>query len=164
MATLRSHLVRGALAGAVGTTALNAATYLDMALRGRSASSTPEQSVERGAKLLGVTIPGDEDERTARESALGPLLGAAVGVGAGVVLGGIRATGWPRGRGATLALTWVLGMLAGNGPMTALGVTDPRNWAAKDWAADIVPHLAYALAATACLDAFDTVEPVGYDR
>jgi hypothetical protein len=34
-------------------------------------------------------------------------------------------------------------MAAGDGPMTALGVTDPRTWAATDWISDVVPHLAY---------------------
>jgi hypothetical protein len=160
MTALRTALARGALAGAVGTTALNAATYLDMAVRGRPASSTPEQTVQKGAELLGVTIPGEQEQRQARESALGPLLGSAAGVTAGLLLGGMRAAGWPRGRGGTLSTAWLLAMLVGNGPMTALRVTDPRTWAAKDWVADIAPHFAYALAAAACLDAFDAAEPV----
>jgi hypothetical protein len=46
-------------------------------------------------------------------------------------------------------------MLVGNGPMTALGVTDPRTWRAADWAADILPHLAYAVAAGATLETFE---------
>lgn len=46
-------------------------------------------------------------------------------------------------------------MLAGNAPMIVLGVTDPRTWPASSWVADVVPHFAYALAATATLDAFD---------
>lgn len=36
-------------------------------------------------------------------------------------------------------------MLGANGPMAGLGVTDPRSWSAGDWAADVVPHLAYGL-------------------
>ena len=39
-------LIRGALAGAAGTTALNAAGYADMAWRGRPSSSTPKQAAE----------------------------------------------------------------------------------------------------------------------
>ena len=39
-------ILRGAAAGAAGTTALNVVTYLDMAIRGRPASDTPERSVE----------------------------------------------------------------------------------------------------------------------
>ena len=38
-------MLRGAAAGAAGTTALNVVTYLDMAVRGRPASSTPERTV-----------------------------------------------------------------------------------------------------------------------
>ncbi|HEV7623003.1 MAG TPA: hypothetical protein VGO26_02625 [Amnibacterium sp.] len=40
----------GSAAGADGTTALNAVAYLDMVLRARPASSTPETSVERLAE------------------------------------------------------------------------------------------------------------------
>lgn len=155
MTSFRLHLARGAAAGAVGTTALNAATFLDMVLRGRPASSTPEQVVERGADLLGASVPGDETEQQARRSGLGSLLGAGAGVAAGVALGALRAGGLAQGRGATLTAAWVLAMIAGNGPMTVLGVTDPRTWAPGDWVADVVPHLAYAAAATATLAAFD---------
>ncbi len=155
MTSLRRSLLRGTIAGAVGTTALNAATYVDMAARGRPASSTPEQTVERGAELLGVQIPGDADARRARESALGPLLGFAAGVAAGLLLGAMRGAGWPRGRAATFGVASVLAMIAGNGPMTVLGVTDPRTWSTSEWVADIVPHLTYAVAATATLEAFE---------
>ena len=29
--------------------------------------------------------------------------------------------------------------------MTALGITDVRDWTAKDWITDVVPHLAYGV-------------------
>ncbi len=141
----------GLVAGAVGTTALNAATYADMVVRARPASSTPEATVERGAELLGMTIPGDEETRKARESGLGPLLGTAAGLGAGVALNALLSTGRPRSLNGTLGVAWLLAMAAGNGPMTVLGVTDPRTWSLTDWVADIVPHAAYAAAATAAL-------------
>lgn len=35
--------------------------------------------------------------------------------------------------------------------MTVLGVTDPRTWRPVDWAADIIPHLAYAVVAAATI-------------
>ena len=41
-----SALLRGALAGAAGTTALNAVTYLDIAVRARPASETPQRAVK----------------------------------------------------------------------------------------------------------------------
>jgi hypothetical protein len=46
-------------------------------------------------------------------------------------------------------------MLAGNAPMTVLGVTDARTWRAADWAADIAPHLSDAVAAAGTLKAFE---------
>ena len=48
-------IARGALAGAAGTTALNAATYLDMALRGRPASDSTEQLVEKTSEWRRLT-------------------------------------------------------------------------------------------------------------
>jgi hypothetical protein len=154
MASLTRNVWWGALAGAAGTTALNAATYLDMAARGRPASSTPQQTIERGAALLGASLPRDEQKKEAVESGLGALLGALAGVGAGAALGGMRGlTGHPRTKAGTIATAWALAMMVGNGPMTVLGVTDPRRWTPADWAADLLPHLAYAGAAGVTLDA-----------
>ena len=154
MTSLTKNLVRGVIAGAAGTTALNAVTYLDMAVRARPASSTPQQTVERAAALVGAPLPQDEESKEAVESGLGSLLGILAGVGAGVVLAGVRGvTGHPRSRLGTLVTAWALAMIAGNGPMTALGVTDPRTWARADWTADVVPHVAYAAAAGLTLDA-----------
>ena len=56
MASLRRAFLAGAAAGAAGTTALNGVTYLDMAVRGRPASSTPEDTVDRLAEAVGVDI------------------------------------------------------------------------------------------------------------
>jgi hypothetical protein len=154
MSRLRD-LVCGAVAGAAGTTALNAVTFVDMAVRGRSASSTPEETVRRGADLVGAHIPGDVEHRAARTTGLGSLAGAVAGVGAGVVLGALRGRMLPRAPAGTFAGAWVLAMLVGNGPMTVLRVTDPRIWSAADWTADVVPHLAYAAAATVALELTD---------
>jgi len=46
-------------------------------------------------------------------------------------------------------------MLAGDGPMTVLGVTDPRTWPASSWAADLTPHLAYGVVTAATMSALD---------
>src|SRR3954452_7088049 len=70
----------GAAAGAAGTTALNAVTYLDMAWRGRPASSTPEDTVEKLAHTAGVEVPGDDETRSNRLAGLGPLTGPATGL------------------------------------------------------------------------------------
>src|SRR5919202_6254675 len=93
MTGLLKGLAIGAAAGAAGTTALNTVTYLDMVLRARPASSTPEASADALAKRTGVTIPGNDEERQNRLAGLGPLLGIASGVGVGVLLGVARAAG-----------------------------------------------------------------------
>lgn len=152
------HLLQGALAGAAGTAALNAATYVDMAVRARPASSTPEQTVEHTADLLDLPLPEDDGERNARTSGLGALLGIVTGISVGAALGAIRATtGHPKGRLGTVGTALALAMLAGNAPMTTLGITDPRSWRAADWIADVLPHLAYAGVAATALDELQRV-------
>jgi hypothetical protein len=147
--------LRGAAAGAAGTTALNAVTYLDMTVRGRPTSSTPEQTVEKLAEKAHVPIPGDGDTRQNRIQGLGPITGLVAGVGAGVVVGLVRAAGY-RSQPLVGTLLTTLGVLvAANGPMTVLGITDPRTWSAVDWASDIVPHLAYGAVVKTTMDAFD---------
>lgn len=148
--TLSRGALRGAAAGAAGTTALNAVTYLDMVLRGRGTSSTPEDTVEKLSDKIHVPVPGEGDERDNRVSGLGALTGIVSGVGIGGLLGVIRAAGWRPGilAGSTAA---TLGALLGtNGPMTALGITDPRTWPPSSWVSDVVPHLAYGVV-TACV-------------
>src|ERR1700712_4083745 len=77
--------LRGAAAGAAGSTALNAVTYLDMVVRGRGTSSTPEQTVEKLAEKAHVGIPGEGQERENRLQGLGPMTGLVAGVGVGVL-------------------------------------------------------------------------------
>ncbi len=147
--------VRGAAAGAAGTTALNAVTYLDMTVRGRGTSTTPEQTVEALAQKAHVPIPGDEEHRQHRVQGLGPLTGLVAGVGVGVVVGLLRASGFRSQPLVGTLLTTVGVLVASNGPMTALGVTDPRTWSATDWVSDVVPHLAYGAVVKATMDTFD---------
>jgi hypothetical protein len=147
--------LRGAAAGAAGSTALNAATYLDMVVRGRGTSSTPEQTVEKLAEAVHVQIPGDDETRSNRVQGLGPITGLVAGVGVGVAVGLVRAAGY-RSQPLVGTLLTTLGVLvAANGPMTVLGITDPRTWSATDWASDVVPHLAYAAVVKTTMDAFD---------
>ncbi len=139
-------VMRGMLAGASGAAALNLVTYLDIAARGRGPSSTPEQSAGRLAALAGVDL-GDGGQGQNRASGVGALRGYATGLGAGAAVGLVagRRPSWPV---AALALT-ALAMIGSNAPMTALGVSDPRTWSARDWVVDAVPHLADgAVAAT----------------
>lgn len=137
--------MRGAAAGAAGTTALNALTYLDMAVRGRPSSSTPESTVEKVADVLHTGIPGDEESRQNRLHGLGPLTGLATGVVVGAGYGAVDA--WGR-RPPTPVGALVVGlgaMVVANGPMAVLGVTDPRSWDVTAWLSDVVPHVAYGL-------------------
>ncbi|GAA3728514.1 hypothetical protein HDA32_000158 [Spinactinospora alkalitolerans] len=145
-------IIRGLIAGAAGTTALNAATYLDMAVRGRPASSTPEQSVDRLADRADVSL-GEGEEAENRRSGLGPMLGIATGLG---VAAGYRAVLGRRLPWAveTGALT-LLAMAGSAAPMTLLGITDPRTWSGSDWMADLVPHLAYGATAATALRLID---------
>ena len=145
----------GAAAGAAGTTALNIVTYLDMAVRGRPVSSTPEDTVEALSGLVHVPVPGAAEPRSNRLQGLGALTGLAAGVGIGALLGVARAAGWRPGFAAGASAAAVGALLGTNGPMTVLGVTDPRTWPASSWVADIVPHLAYGAVTAAVLDQFD---------
>ena len=148
-------VLRGAAAGAAGTTALNAVTYLDMTVRGRGTSSTPEQTVEALAGKAHVQIPGDEETRSNRVQGLGPLTGLVAGIGVGVLAGLARAAGLRTPPLAGTALTTAVVLVASNGPMTVLGITDPRTWSATDWVSDLVPHLAYGAVVKTTMDAFD---------
>jgi hypothetical protein len=148
-------VLRGAAAGAAGTTALNAVTYLDMTVRGRGTSSTPEDTVEALAGKVHVQIPGDEEKRANRVQGLGPLTGLAAGVGIGIATGLARAAGFRSQPAVGTGLITAGVLVAANGPMTVLGITDPRTWSRTDWISDVVPHLAYALVVKTTMDAFD---------
>lgn len=153
--TIVRALATGAAAGAAGTTALNTLTYLDMIWRARPASSTPEATVEKLADGTGVKIPGTEEERRNRIAGLGPLTGLIVGAGVGAVLGLVREAGYRPGLLGS-SLSAAAGALIGsNGPMTVLGITDPRTWSPADWASDLIPHLAYGIVSGATLHALD---------
>jgi hypothetical protein len=145
------NLMRGAAAGAAGTTALNAATYADMALRGRPASSIPERAVEVVAERSGHPVAGEGEVRQNRLEGLGALNGIAVGIGIGAVAGLFRPVlaHLPTLLGAT-----VLGgaaMAAADVPLVRMKLTDVSSWSPADWASDVVPHLAYGVVAQSVL-------------
>jgi len=144
-------MLKGVVAGAAGTTALNAVGYADMAVRGRPASSTPEQVVEQLARRTGLTIPGAGQERQSRLEGLGALTGMAAGVGvgaaAGLVPGAVRRLGPLAGPAAIGAAA----MLATDLAIAVLGVSDPRTWDVASWLSDVVPHLAFGAVVYAVL-------------
>ncbi|GAC1546701.1 MAG: hypothetical protein NVS2B17_30220 [Candidatus Velthaea sp.] len=139
--------LRGALAGAAGTMALDVASYTDMAVRGRAPSSMMQTSAQKLAEKLGFEpLANPEPDETAknRQTAMGSLLGYAVGVGAGVVYGVLR----PQLKGkvplSLAAVTVGLSVMAMTDVSAAvLGATAPKTWKPADWLSDVVPHLIY---------------------
>ncbi|WP_433222594.1 hypothetical protein ACQP00_23905 [Dactylosporangium sp. CS-047395] len=148
-------LFRGALAGAAGTTALNAASYLDMAVRGRPASNTPQDMVQKLADDTGVPVPGDDETRTNRLQGLGPLFGIGVGMAVGALAGVVHTALAKRGRAlppaVEIALIGGAAMATSDVPLKLFGISDPKTWSAKDWASDVVPHALYGAATYAVL-------------
>ncbi|MEU3457629.1 hypothetical protein ABZ671_29095 [Micromonospora sp. NPDC006766] len=140
-------VVDGAIAGAVGSAALNIVSYLDMTVRARPASSTPEVTAGRVASVAHLDL-GPEEKASKRRAGLGPVLGYGIGIAAGAAFGLLFAR-------RRLPLPVAAGLLGGgvmatsDGSMTILGVTNPRTWRTADWVSDIVPHLAYGMAAAA---------------
>ncbi|MGH2514250.1 MAG: hypothetical protein ACRDHP_01205, partial [Ktedonobacterales bacterium] len=143
----------GIAAGAVGTMALDIATYTDMVMRGRPSSGVPAQiagSIAEGVGLdLSAGNDGGEDaakqKAESRKSGLGALMGYATGLGVGAAYGMIR----PHLGRWSLPLAGVaLGMAAmaaSDTPAVVTGATDPRTWGASGWVSDVIPHLAYGL-------------------
>lgn len=147
---------KGAAAGAAGTTALNVVGYLDMVVRARPASTTPEGTVVRLSQILRLPIPGSASARANRIAGLAPLTGIVAGLAVGALLGTARSAGWRAGPLTDGAGTTLAALIGTNGPMTVLGVTDPRTWSALDWVSDVVPHLAYAAVTVAILEGLDS--------
>jgi hypothetical protein len=167
---MANKLVRGLVAGAAGTVALNVVGYLDMLARGRPASDLPARVAGRLADEVGIPLDWDDDEDEAgggegadddgaddragsfgngrlanRQEALGALLGYANGLGLGGAYGIVRLV-MPR------PPTWLAGALLGGAamaasdiPATSLELTDPQEWGTQGWLSDIAPHLAYGL-------------------
>lgn len=147
-----NRLTAGVVAGALGTLVLDAATYADVALRGRPTSTVPAETVGKLAERFGVDLGGGDEKAANRRSGLGALLGYAVGIGTGVVVALVRPQ-WsqvptvPFGLGVAAAV-----MVVANAPAIATGSTDPREWGLSGWLADIVPHVLYGVTTAAAVD------------
>ncbi|WP_406315950.1 hypothetical protein OHA77_02935 [Streptosporangium sp. NBC_01639] len=136
-------LTAGIFAGAAGTTALDITTYLDMAVRGRPASELPARAAGELADRVGVDL-GSGEPAAGRREGVGALLGYATGLGVGALYGLLVGDRRPPLPVAALGLS-VTAMVAGDTPLTALRLTDPRDWEVSSWVSDIVPHLVYGL-------------------
>ncbi|MGI8855293.1 MAG: hypothetical protein ACR2JW_06055 [Thermomicrobiales bacterium] len=154
-----SPMLTGTAAGAVGTVALNIATYVDMTMRARPASSVPAKLAGVLADKVGVELAsgtGDaaKEEEQNRQSGLGALLGYVSGLGVAALYGALRPhlrrVPWPVA-GIVLGLA---AMAASDVPIGASGVSDPSTWAPEDWAADLIPHLIYGLVTAVAYDSF----------
>ena len=170
---MANRIVAGAIAGATGVVALNAVGYLDMLLRGRPASDLPARVAGKLADEMGLPFDlnsdaerdeddddvaelADEEEPDApanRREAMGALLGMANGVGIGVIYGVARLLlpkppAWLAGTALGAAA-----MAASDYPATRLGLTEPRDWTATDWASDVLPHMAYGVVTAMAFEA-----------
>jgi uncharacterized membrane protein len=145
------NVLKGAMAGAAGTTALNAVGYGDMALRGRPASSAPDQVVEQLARRIGLTIPGNGEAHQSRLEGLGALAGMVTGVAVGSAAGRLPGTVCRLGPLAGPATIGGAAMLATDLTTAVLGVSDPRTWDPASWLSDVVPHLAFGAVVYAAL-------------
>src|SRR3954449_10425232 len=144
---------RGLIAGAAGTAALHAVTYLDMALRGRPASTVPEQLVDAVADATGTAVPGRGATRDARRRGLGELGGIVNGVGLGIVSSLVRSAGVRMPFPVGAVVKGAAAMAATDVPVVVLSVSDPRTWTAADWRADALSHLSYGVTVQAVVSA-----------
>ena len=151
---LHRRVARGAIAGALGTFAINASTYVDMAVRGRPASDVPEKTMQHSADEFGVGFGKDENQAQARRSGVAALAGFATGVTGGVVYGVFAPLlrVFPR---PLRALGLGLGVMAATDTTSTLaGATNPREWGASGWLADLVPHLVYGAVTASAFDSW----------
>jgi hypothetical protein len=151
MTSLLTGFLRGTAAGAAGTTALDVATQVDMALRARPGSDAPTRTVSAIADRAGVSVPGGRSERTRRLQGLGGLAGAVTGLGVGALAGVLRAAGVRLPALVGAPLLGAGAMTASDLPMARLKITRPDRWSRADWVADAVPHLVYGMATHATL-------------
>jgi hypothetical protein len=147
---MANNIIRGLIAGAVGTMALDVATYADMALRARPASSIPSQLVEQMAQKVDLPLSekgvGAQDDTTQnRASGLGALLGYTNGIG----IGALYSLFQPQLQGMPLLLagvgTGAAAMAASDVPLVSFKLTDPRTWGTSGWIADALPHFIYGI-------------------
>ncbi len=150
----------GAVAGALGTVALNITTYADMVIRGRASSGAPSKMVGTIAEKANIPLSSkgvgaDDETAQNRESGIGALLGFVNGLGVGAVYGLVRsqfdedAVSLPLA-GAVIGLA---AMAASDVPLITSGASDPKSWGVSGWVSDAVPHFIYGLVTALAFDA-----------
>ena len=150
--------LRGLVAGAMGTVALDITTYMDMAIRGRSASNAPSQLVHIIAEQIRLPLSsqgvGSQDQTAQnRESGLGALLGYVNGLGTGCIYGMLRSQFDEIPIPLAGTLVGLTAMAASDVPLVALRLSDPKTWGISGWLADLIPHLIYGIVTVATYEA-----------
>jgi len=151
----RSPALRGVIAGAAGTVALNLCAYLDMAITCRAPSDVPAAAARAIARRLGFEpAPPDDAEKRARWEGFGEALGLMHGVVQGLAYGIVRANFLPRAEQRTGALCLALeSFVLGESAATALGATDPRRWGFAGFVRGLALRLAFGAVTAATFDA-----------
>src|SRR6185312_5865513 len=152
------NIVIGTIAGAAGTVALDVATYVDMAIRGRSSSNAPAKMVENVAHIAHLPLftkgAGSNDQTTQnRESGIGALLGYVNGLGTGALYGLLRSQLDDVPLPLTSIVVGLAAMAESDVPLVALRASNPKTWGFSGWAGDIIPHLIYGLVTVATYEA-----------
>ena len=156
--SMLNAVMRGIIAGATGTVALDTTTYLDMAIRGRSSSNAPSIMVDMVAKKIHLPLStqgtsSKDQSAQNRESGLGALLGYVNGVGTGVIYGMLRSRFDEIPTPLAATLVGLTAMAASDVPTVALRVSNPKTWGISGWLADTIPHLIYGIVTVATYEA-----------
>jgi hypothetical protein len=152
------NALKGLLAGAAGTVALDIASYADMALRGRSSSNAPAKMVSAIANMVHLPLSpqgvGAQDQIAQnRASGLGALLGYINGLGTGVVYGLLRSQSDELPLSLAGTLVGLAAMAASDVPLVMLKASDPKTWGVSGWLSDLIPHLIYGFVTVATYEA-----------
>lgn len=138
-----SFLGRGVVAGIAGTVVMTAfQRYVEMPMTGRKDSYAPAEFAEKVLPVSPSTARGRRRLNETTHLALGTLWGSAYGVAARRGLRGQRAVN------VVFAVVYSGDVLLN----TALGLYQPREWTAKDWAVDLVDKYVQAQAVGAVFD------------
>lgn len=131
-------LAAGALAGAAGTTAHNAVTYLHQALTGTASPSSPASDVP-------ARTAGDADDAVVdsakRPDAAGPLGGIGIGVGVGMLAGALRGVSTTPPQPVAALAVGGAAWAAALGASAATG--NARSTSATETVVEALSHLAH---------------------